>query len=151
VNKETSVKMSVAEEIIARNYDFLPPRSREGLEILFVPILRIAIIQMELVLVVLKEDVTAAISVRTQALRATIASETGADTAVSPQNLPYGVQQTALPQYARVKALTRALKRMKLLLLNVSPGSIPCPEIQCLILLRPAGVLPTEGGEAAGR
>ena len=56
INKETSVKTSVGETIVTRGYDFLPPDARKTMGSLYVPILRISIIQLELANRALERD-----------------------------------------------------------------------------------------------
>ena len=56
INKETSVKTSVGETIVTRGYDFLPPDARKTMGSLYVPILRISIIQLELTHLAIERD-----------------------------------------------------------------------------------------------
>ena len=56
VNKETSVKTTVAEDIVDRDLPFAPPKSREQTGRLYVPLLRISIVQLELVHVTFLSD-----------------------------------------------------------------------------------------------
>jgi hypothetical protein len=52
VNKETSVTLTVAEDLVDRDLEFFVPTEdhRDELGTLYVPLLRIAIMQMEIVL-----------------------------------------------------------------------------------------------------
>ena len=54
INKETALKSSVAETIVRRDYDFIPPEARDNLGSLSVPILRISVIQLEVVLMAMQ-------------------------------------------------------------------------------------------------
>lgn len=64
VNKETSVKATVSEDIVSRDIDFMPVRSRARLGMLYVPILRLSIIQLEITRGVLLDKYMSAVRVR---------------------------------------------------------------------------------------
>jgi hypothetical protein len=66
INKETSVKHTLAEEIVDRDLEFFvpSPRHRERLGGLYVPMLRIGLIQLELVLKVIRDQYYAKLTVR---------------------------------------------------------------------------------------
>jgi hypothetical protein len=50
INRETSVKASVAQELVERDLDFLPPPPRdEGAGRYYAPMMRISIIQLQLI------------------------------------------------------------------------------------------------------
>jgi hypothetical protein len=51
INRETSVRASVAQELVERDLDFLPPPPRdEGAGRYYVPMMRISLIQLQLVM-----------------------------------------------------------------------------------------------------
>jgi hypothetical protein len=64
VNKETSVKATVSEDIVSRDVDFMPVRNRARLGLLYVPILRLSIIQLEITRGVLLDKYVSALKVR---------------------------------------------------------------------------------------
>jgi hypothetical protein len=64
INRETSVKSSVAQEVLERDLDFAPPPRRSMSGTLFVPMMRISIVQLEVILITLREEFLAAAKVR---------------------------------------------------------------------------------------
>jgi hypothetical protein len=56
INRETRVKASIAQQVLERDLDFMAPQPRELAGRLYVPMMRLCIIQTELVLHVLKDQ-----------------------------------------------------------------------------------------------
>jgi hypothetical protein len=56
INRETSVKASIAQQLLERNLDFMAPQPRPQSGRLYVPMMRLCIIQTELVLHVLRDE-----------------------------------------------------------------------------------------------
>jgi hypothetical protein len=56
INRETRVKASIAQQVLERDLDFMAPQPRELTGRLYVPMMRLCIIQTELVLHVLKDQ-----------------------------------------------------------------------------------------------
>jgi hypothetical protein len=65
-NKETIVQSTVSEDIVRRDLDFMPVRNRARLGLLYVPVLRLSIIQLEVTRTFLVNEYLEAVRVRAQ-------------------------------------------------------------------------------------